>query len=297
MTSDNSSVASDYRPKRSILYMPGSNERVLAKAPMIAADAVIFDLEDAVAPDAKLRAREQACTAVSASRENAEKFIIRINALDTEWGEEDLAASVAAKPGGILAPKVSTASDIHTLGERLLACGAHSSLMLWVMIETPLALLNLKEIAAAAAQTPLAGFVMGTNDLAKELRAKATLGREAFVTALATTVAAARAYGLYAIDGVFNDINDDDGFRTECVQGRTLGFDGKTLIHPSQIDTCNEIFSPSANEISHARDVIKAFELPENKNKGVIKVNGKMTERLHLEQANRVSAIAESLGV
>lgn len=289
------SPADTARPRRSVLYMPGDKAKVLDKGKSLPADTLIFDLEDAVAPDNKAIAREAAKAAVQGGGYGQREIIIRINGLDTDWGTDDLNAAVAAGPDGILAPKVETAKDIHTLNEALTAAGAPDSLKLWVMIEMPLAILNIQEIAAAASDTRLFGFVMGTNDLAKEYRAIATPDRLAFQTAFGMTLAAARAFGIVAIDGVYNDIQNTDGLIAECAQGRTLGFDGKTLIHPSQLDAANTAFAPAEEDVAQAEAVIAAFKLPENSGKGVIKVNGKMTELLHLEEAQRVVAMSKAI--
>ncbi len=282
-------------PYRSVLYMPGANPRALEKAKTLPADALIFDLEDAVAPEAKVEARETVAMKVAAGGYGERSVFIRINGFDTEWGEADLSAAIEAKPNGILAPKIETRDDIARLDAALQKAGAPADLALWVMIETPKALLNIAEVAAAASHTRLTGFVMGTNDLAKELRAAPTPDRLAFQIALSLTVVAARAYGLLAIDGVFNDIQDAEGLQAECEQGRTLGFDGKTLIHPSQIDACNTVFSPDPDDVAQCRAVIDAFAAPENAGKGVLKVNGKMTELLHLEEARRTVSVANAI--
>ena len=283
------------RPRRSVLYMPGANARALQKAKVLAADAVIFDLEDAVAPEAKSDARALVTDAVSGGGYDPREVIIRINALNTEWGEADLKAAVKAGPDAILAPKVEKASDIALLDDAMTKAGAHTDIALWVMIETPLAILNLKEIAAATETSRLSTFVMGTNDLAKDMRAEQTPFREPFLPALALSVTAARAFGLTVIDGVHNDIQDVGGFDAVCRQGRALGFDGKTLIHPSQIETCNAVFAPAEDDVAQARDVIAAFADPDNSGKGVLKVNGKMTELLHLEAAKRLVAVADRI--
>ena len=283
------------RPRRSFLYMPGDKAKVLEKAKGLPADALMFDLEDAVAPDNKEIARDMVCAAVQAGGYGRRETVIRINGLDTVWGADDLKAAIAAGPDGILAPKVETAADIHALNDALGAAGAAETLALWVMIEMPRAVLNLQEIAACATSTRLTGFVMGTNDLAKEYRAQWTPDRLAFQTALQLTVAAARGYGLIALDGVYNDIQNADGLAAECAQGRVLGFDGKTLIHPAQLEATNAAFSPAPEDVTQAEAVIAAFALPENAGKGVIKVNGKMTELLHLEDARRTVEIAQAI--
>lgn len=287
---------SAHRPRRSCLYMPGANPRALEKAKSLAADAVIFDLEDAVAPDAKIEARETVCNAVKAGGYGKREVVIRINGLDTEWGLDDMKAAVAAGPDAILAPKVIDGGDIDRLNDAMSRVGASDTMGLWVMIEMPKALFNIHDIAEAVGRTRLTAFVMGTNDLAKELRAiNNPPERTAFQTALSLTVAAARAYDLLAIDGVFNGIGDDAGLTAESQQGRIMGFDGKTLIHPSQLDIANSIFAPAAGDVEQAHAVIAAFADPENAGKGVLKVNGKMTELLHLEEAHRTVAVAAAI--
>lgn len=289
------SISSAARPRRSALYMPGDKTKVLEKGKTLPADMLIIDLEDAVAPDNKHIAREAAAEAVRGGGYGDRELVIRINDLKTEWGADDLVAAVAATPHGILAPKVETGADIVALNDALDAAGASDTLQLWVMIEMPKAILNIQDIAAAAETTRLAGFVMGTNDLAKELCALATPDRLAFQTAFTLTLAAARGYGLIVLDGVYNDIQNEAGLRAECEQGRILGFDGKTLIHPSQLAPANDAFSPAAEDVAQAEAVIAAFALPENTGKGVIKVNGKMTELLHLEDAKRTVAMANAI--
>lgn len=284
------------RPRRSCLYMPGANAKALEKAKTLPADVLLLDLEDAVAPEAKESAREAVVAAVSAKGYGKREVVVRINALSTPWGRDDLRAAAAAGPDGILAPKVNCADDIIALDDALTEAGFADTATLWVMIETPRAFLNIAEIAAAAKATRLSVFVLGLNDYAKETRARAIPGRAPFHYALGAAIAAARAEGVTAIDGVYNDIADQRGFEDECKQGLDFGFDGKTLIHPSQIETANTVFAPSADEIARARAVIDAFALPENAGKGVIKVDGKMTELLHLEEAKRVVAVAEAIG-
>ena len=281
------------RPRRSALYMPGSNARALEKARTLAADCLILDLEDAVAPDAKAEARQQIATALGAGGYGRREIIIRINGFDTGWGDDDLAAMARLNPDAILVPKVSTATDIVDASAKLDAAGADVGL--WVMMEMPLAVLNAREIAETVTRTRLQGFVMGTNDLAKEMGGQLTPGRVPFLGMLGTCVLAARAYGLAILDGVFNDIQDTDGFAAECAAGRDFGFDGKTIIHPSQIDPCNQAFSPKDEELSQARRIVDAFTLPENAGKGVITVDGRMVELLHAEIARRTVAIAEAI--
>jgi citrate lyase subunit beta / citryl-CoA lyase len=285
------------RPRRSALYMPGSNARAIEKAKTLAADVVIFDLEDAVAPDAKAQAREQVCAVVQAGGYGLRELVIRINALETPWGEADLAAAIAAAPDAILVPKVSSAETLAAVGLRLRKLGAAERTKIWAMIETPLAILRAENIASAArdVDTRLACFVMGTNDLAKDTRARLLPGRAAMLPWLMTALAAARAHGIDILDGVYNNLSDADGFRTECEQGRDCGFDGKTLIHPDQIAAANEIYAPSQQEIESARAIVAAFEEPENAGKGAISLNGRMVERLHAEMAKRTLALAEAI--
>jgi len=283
------------RPRRSCLYMPGANAKALEKAKTLAADVLLLDLEDSVAPEAKADARAQVAAAVKAGGYGKREVIVRVNALATPWGADDIFAAAGAKPDGVLAPKVESATQVRELDAALSAAGLPKEAGLWVMIETPRAILNIAEIAAAAKGTRLTTFVLGLNDLAKETRARAGANRAAFFTAMSLALTAARAEGLTAIDGVYNDIADSAGFEAECRQGLEFGFDGKTLIHPSQIDMANAVFAPTADEIARARAVIDAFALPENAGKGVIKVDGKMTELLHLEEARRVVAVAEAI--
>lgn len=286
---------SSNRPRRSCLYMPGANAKALAKARTLSADVLLFDLEDSVAPDAKPEARNQIAAALAEGGYGQREIVVRVNALATPWGRDDIAAACAAKPAGILVPKVESGSEVEEADDALTEAGLSDDAGLWVMIETPRAILNLAEIAAAAKATRLCTFVMGLNDLAKETRARATTDRAPFHAAMSLAVTAARAYGLTVVDGVYNDIADAAGFEAECRQGRDFGFDGKTLIHPSQIDACNTVYAPSADELAWAQSVIAAFALPENAGKGVIKVDGKMTELLHLAEANRIATMVEAI--
>ena len=271
------------RPRRSVLYMPGSNDRALEKAKTIPADAFIFDLEDAVAPDAKGLARDQVCAAVKNGGYGGREIVIRVNALETPWGTDDLLAACEAEPDAILVPKVVHSGDIISAAKILQGVHAAEKIRLWAMMETPMAILNARTIAATAvyAENRLCCLVMGTNDLIKESRARALHDRFAVVPWLAMTLVAARAYRLDIIDGVYNDFGDELGLREECERGRTLGMDGKTLIHPSQVWPCNEIFSPTREEVEWSRKVIDAFGYAENAKKGVIVVEGRMVERLH----------------
>jgi citrate lyase subunit beta / citryl-CoA lyase len=279
------------RPRRSVLYMPGSNARALEKAATLPADALILDLEDAVAPEAKELARAQVCAAVKDRRFGKREIVIRVNALDTPWGHEDIAAAAAVGPDAILVPKINDVADVahaeQHLGEGNAACA------LWLMMETPRAIFNANAIAAAGGR--LACLVMGTNDLVKEMRALHTPGREALLASLNLSVMAARAHGLAVIDGVFNEIADGTGFDAVCRQGRAMGFDGKTLIHPSQIEACNRTFAPDPVEVNRARAILNAFELPENKGKGAISLEGRMVELLHAEIAKQTVALAEAI--
>jgi citrate lyase subunit beta/citryl-CoA lyase len=275
--------------------MPGANAKALEKAKNLPADVLLLDLEDSVAPEAKVDARAQVAAAVQAGGYGKREVIVRVNALATAWGYDDIAAAGAAGPDGVLAPKVESGDEVIALDDAMSEAGFAREATLWVMIETPRAILNLAPIAAAARGTRLSAFVMGTNDLAKEMRARPGAARTPFYAALSLAVMAARAEGLSAIDGVYNDIANAEGFEAECRHGLDFGFDGKTLIHPSQIDACNRVFAPSEEEIARAHAVIAAFAAPENAGKGVIRVDGKMTELLHLEEARRVVAVAEAI--
>jgi citrate lyase subunit beta / citryl-CoA lyase len=283
------------RPRRSMLYMPGANPKALEKAKTLPADAVILDLEDAVSPDAKDSAREDVARIVREGGYGKREVIVRVNSLSGPWGAADLQSAVNAKPDAILFPKISSVGEVEAASEAMDALGAASQMGLWAMIETPLAILDIKEIAASSQRTRLCGFIMGTNDLAKETRARQTSDRAPFWYALSATITAARHFGLAVIDGVYNDIADAEGFVQACEQGLAFGFDGKTLIHPSQIVPCNSVFAPSDTEVAHARAIISAFGDPANAGKGVLKVDGKMTELLHRDMALQTVAIAEAI--
>ena len=270
-------------PYRSVLYLPGARERVLEKAKGLAADALIFDLEDAVAPEDKLDARDLVCKMVQRGY-GARKRLIRVNGLDTDWGEGDLEAAIAAAPDGILVPKVNGAAELQAIAARL-----KGETRLWAMMETPLGILNAREIAASTPK--LEGFVMGTNDLVKELFASHTPDRAPVMTALSLCLLAARAHGLVCVDGVYNAFKDEDGLRAECQQGLAMGFDGKTLIHPAQIEAANEVFAPDEAELALARRYIEAFEGAS----GVAVVDGKIVENLHVENAVRLLAKADMI--
>ena len=282
------------RPRRSVLYMPGSNARALEKARTLPADALIFDLEDAVAPDAKGTARTLAADAVKAGGFGHREVIIRVNGEGTPWFEDDLRAAATAGPDAILLPKIETPQALARIAAMLDALHAPAGLRLWAMLETPLAMLNAGAVAAATA-TRLAVLVMGTNDLAKETRARQIAGRAPMLAWLSHCVAAARTHGLDIVDGVYNSIADEAGFRAECEQGRDFGFDGKTLIHPSQIAACNVVFAPDAAEVAWARRIIAAFALPENAGKGALQIEGRMVERLHADMAARTVAMAAAV--
>lgn len=281
------------RPRRSALYLPASNPKALAKARSLDADVVILDLEDAVAPESKVDARAAAVAAVAEGGFGRRELVVRANALSTEWGADDLSALAAAGPDAVLVPKISGPEDIAIYDRALADAPAHTKL--WVMIETCAVVPRLDVVAACAATSRLAGFVLGTNDLAKEMHARLTPARTPFLPVLTAAVCAARAHGLIVLDGVCNEFRDIAAFTAEAQQGLEFGFDGKTLIHPDQIAPCNAVFSPSAEEVAWAQSVVTAFELPENAGKGAIKVDGKMVELLHLDQARRVIAVAEAI--
>ena len=285
------------RPRRSVLYLPGSNARAIEKARSLPADGIILDLEDAVAPDAKADARKQVADAVKAGGFSAREVFVRVNGIDTPWHADDMSAAAHAAPDAILVPKISEFEQVEMMGRRLLDMSADHRTRIWAMIETPFAILNIRDIAAAAkdSETRLSGFVLGTNDLAKETGARIVPGRAPMLSWLSTCILAARAFGIAILDGVYNDLSNAKGFAEECAQARDLGFDGKTLIHPSQIAPCNEAFSPSEEDIAQARKIIAMFERPENKDKGVVQLDGRMVERMHADIARRTVMIAEAI--
>jgi citrate lyase subunit beta/citryl-CoA lyase len=283
------------QPLRSVLYMPGSNARALEKAKSIPADALILDLEDAVAPDAKPEARAQVCAAASSGEYGKRVVTIRTNGLDTQWHADDVAAAAKAGPDAVVVPKVNSADEVRRIEQSLVDAGAPERTTIWAMIETPRSILNIAEIAEATDR--LTTFVMGTNDLLSELRALNEPARPALVHALARCVLAARAHGKTILDGVYNDVKDAEGFAAECRQGRVMGFDGKTLIHPGQVEPCNAAFAPSEQDVAHAREVIEAFEASLREGKGVATVNGKLIENLHVNDARRVLAFAEAIAL
>ena len=283
---------SDLRPRRSVLYMPAANERALDKARTIPADALILDLEDAVAPDAKDAARSNACAAAASGDYGNREITIRCNALATPWGADDLAAAATSGAQAVVIPKIESVDELNAVVTHLDAAGAPADLGVWAMVETPTAIADIRSIAA---HPRLPVLVMGTNDLLKELRAEAGATRDALVPHLAAALLGAREAGTVILDGVYNDVRDPDGFLAEAEQGRRLGFDGKTLIHPSQVDPANDTWAPSAEAVDHAERVIAAFEAAEAEGRGVITVDGRMIENLHVDNARRVLATARAI--
>ncbi len=280
-------------PRRSVLYMPGANERALEKAKGIPADALILDLEDAVAPDAKAEARDRVCAAAASGDYGSKEVTIRVNGLATAWHADDLAAAARAGPAAVVVPKVDSVDDVRAIEAGLEAGGAPDHTKIWAMVETPVAMLHAEAIAAASER--LTVLVMGTNDLAKELHAEHVPGRQPLLTGLGLCVLAARATGKVILDGVYNDIKDPEGFAAECLQGRQMGFDGKTLIHPSQVDPANETWAPTAEAVEDARELIATFEAAVAEGKGVVTHNGRMIENLHVANAQRVLAVADAI--
>jgi citrate lyase subunit beta/citryl-CoA lyase len=286
-------VSAELRPRRSVLYMPGANERALEKAKTIPADALILDLEDAVAPDAKPEARERVCAAASSGEYGLKEVTIRCNGLDTQWGADDLRAAAQAGPAAVVIPKINSVDDVAAIEKALEAGGAPDHTKIWAMLETPAGIFSATEIARCSER--LAVLVMGTNDIAKELHAEHVPGRQPLHWALSQCLMAARLGGKVILDGVYNDIKNEEGFEAECVQGRQMGFDGKTLIHPSQVDPCNRVFAPSEAEVEQARKIIEAFEAAEREGKGVVTVDGRMIENLHVENARRTLAVNDAI--
>ncbi|SFJ91191.1 citrate lyase subunit beta / citryl-CoA lyase [Pseudovibrio ascidiaceicola] len=284
------------RPRRSALYMPGSNARALEKAKGLNVDVLLLDLEDAVAPDAKEMARTQVCEAVAGGGYGYRELVIRINGMKTPWGQEDLRAAVAAKPDAVLLPKVESLADIKPVADYLTEQGA-DSVRIWAMLETPGAILNASEIAEAAKDphNRLDVFIIGTNDLSKESGAKILPGRAVLMPWLMTFLAIARVGGADILDGVYNNFSALEGFAEECKQGAEMGLDGKTLIHPKQLGPCNTAFAPSKADVEWAKKMIAEFELPENQSKGAVQVDGKMVERLHADIGRKTVAIAEAI--
>lgn len=281
------------RPRRSVLYMPGSKERALEKAKTLPADALILDLEDAVAPDEKANARALVAEAVTSGDYGRRELIVRINGLDTPWGKDDLAAACAAGPDAILVPKVESAAMVHEIEQAMVSHGAPEKTLIWAMMETPRGMLRAEEIAAASPR--LGCFIMGTNDLIKDLNAEHTTTREAVITSLGLCLLAAKAEGLAIVDGVYNTFKDDVGLQRTCEQGRAMGFDGKTLIHPAQIAITNRIFAPGEGDINRARREVAAYREAVAQGEGVAVVDGRIIENLHVETALRLLAKADAI--
>lgn len=286
-------MATTVRPRRSALYMPGSNARALEKGRGLPADALILDLEDAVAPDAKAEARANVQAAVAAGGYGPRELVVRTNGLNTPWGYDDLAMAATSGADAVLLPKVESADTVRQADALLRGAGAPESLRLWCMMETPLGMLNAKEIAGATPR--LGALVMGTSDLAKDLHAAHTRDRLPMLTSLGLCLLAARAYGLAILDGVHLDLNDEEGFAHACRQGRELGFDGKTLIHPKTVAACNAAFAPAAEEVAYGRRIIDAHAAAAAEGKGVVVVDGRLVENLHVEAARRLVALAEAI--
>jgi citrate lyase subunit beta/citryl-CoA lyase len=286
------------RPRRSLLFMPGSNARALEKARTLAADGLILDLEDAVAPDAKSLARDQIAQSVAARGFGKREVLIRVNSLDSPWWLDDLNMAAATRPDGILVPKVSTVEDLKLVADRLTEANADPAIKVWAMIETARAILDADKLAAQARDPAmrLAGFVFGPNDIARETRIRMVPGRATMLPIITHCVLAAHAHGLEMLDGPYGDIGNMDGLKQECAQSLDLGFDGKTLIHPSHLPICNAAFTPPADEVTNARKIVAAFDLPENASRGAIQLDGRMVERLHAEIARRTIAISDAIG-
>jgi citrate lyase subunit beta/citryl-CoA lyase len=281
------------RPRRSVLYMPGSNARALEKARTLPTDVLILDLEDAVAPDAKADAREQVAAAAASGGYGKREVVIRANALDTPWGEADITAAATSGADAILLPKVESAATVAEAEKIMDRAGAPDSQAIWCMMETPLGMLHAEEIASASLR--VACLVMGTSDLAKDLHARHTRERLPMLTSLGLCLLAARAFGLAIVDGVHLDLQDEAGLEAACRQGVELGFDGKTLIHPKQIDAANRAFAPSAEEVADAKAIIAAHAEAEKAGKGVVVVGGRLIENLHVENARRLIALADAI--
>jgi citrate lyase subunit beta / citryl-CoA lyase len=281
----------EFTPLRSVLYMPSSNERALEKAKSIPCDALILDLEDAVAPDAKPAAREAACAAAASGEYGRRTVTIRVNGIGTEWHDADLEAAAQAGPAAVVVPKVGSPDEVRTLVAKLESAGAPDHTVLWAMVETPRAILD--ALAIATASERLGAFVLGTNDLVKELYAEHVPGRAPILPSLHTALLAGRAAGIAVLDGVYNDVKDTDGFLAECRQGRQMGFDGKTLIHPGQVEGANAAFAPDEQAVEDARGLIEAFEAGQGS--GVVTFNGRMVEQLHVDSARRTLAIHEAV--
>lgn len=288
-------MATVTRPRRSVLYMPGSNARALEKARNLAADGLILDLEDAVSPDAKDVARTQVVDAVKAGGYGGRELLVRVNGLNTPWFHADVAAAATSGAHAILIPKVESADAVRQAEAIMTSAGAPENMAIWCMMETPRGILKAEEIAASTPR--LGGFVMGTSDLAKDLHCAHTALRLPMVTSLGLCLLAARAYNLAILDGVYLDLNDDAGFEASCVQGLELGFDGKTLIHPKTIDAANRVFAPSEKEIAWSQKIIAAHAEAAAEGKGVVVVDGKLVENLHVENAKRIVRLADQIAV
>ncbi|WP_422008739.1 HpcH/HpaI aldolase/citrate lyase family protein [Reyranella sp.] len=286
-------MSKSVRPRRSVLYMPGANTRALEKARTLPADALIFDLEDAVAPDAKEAARANVVAAAQSKGYGKREIAIRCNGLATPWGAADITAIAKSGADAVVVPKVESAAEVARVIGLLDAAGAPESMAVWAMMETPKGILRAEEVAGAHPRLTL--FIMGTNDLVKDMRARHTPMRLPMITALGLGMLAARAHGLTILDGVYNDIQDAEGFRAVCQQGLEMGFDGKTLIHPTQVEPCNEVFAPSAAELEMAGKIVTAFKAAQAEGKGVVTVDGRMIENLHVEQAERALALAAAI--
>ncbi|RZS44268.1 citrate lyase subunit beta/citryl-CoA lyase [Herbihabitans rhizosphaerae] len=281
------------RPRRSVLYMPGANDRALEKAKTLAADALILDLEDSVAPDSKVDGRDKVCAAVASGEYGKRELTIRVNGFDTEWHDDDLRAAAQAGPDAVVVPKVNSATEVHAIESALESAGAPDHTAIWAMVETPVAMLHAEEIARASDR--LTVLVMGTNDLAKELHAEHVPGRAPLLGGLSLALLAARATGKVILDGVYNEVKNLEGFEAECVQGRQFGFDGKTLIHPTQLEPCNRVFAPADAEVDSSRKIIEAFEAARAEGRGVVTVDGKMIENLHVDNARRILAVHDAI--
>jgi citrate lyase subunit beta/citryl-CoA lyase len=286
-------MTDQHRPRRTALYMPGANDKALEKAKALSPDAIIFDTEDSVAPDMKAVAREKVAAAVASGEYGDKELTIRVNSAETEWHLDDLRSAAAAGPAGIVVPKINSAAEVAAVEKVLESAGVPDHTRLWAMLETPAAIERAVEIATSSERLEV--LVMGTNDLAKELRAALVPGRAPLLWGLGRCVNAARFAGKVVLDGVYNDVKDPEGFLAECVQGAEMGFDGKTIIHPTQVEPCNEAYAPSEQEIEHARRVIEAFEAGVAEGKGVITVDGRMIENLHVDNARRALAVAEAI--
>ena len=283
----------DFRPRRSALYMPGANDKALEKAKGLPTDAIIFDTEDSVAPDMKEVAREKVAAAVTSGEYGRRELTIRVNSIETQWHEADVRSAAAAGPAGIVVPKINSADDVASVERLLESAGAPDHTTIWAMLETPAAIENAVEIATASER--LTVLIMGTNDLAKELRAGLVPGRHPLLWGLARCVNAARFADKVILDGVYNDVRNPDGFLVEATQGAEMGFDGKTLVHPTQVEPANEAFAPSADEVEYSRRVIEAFEEGVAAGKGVVTVDGKMIENLHVDNARRAIAVDDAI--